>query len=87
MNSAGGNRFQEQTNFTTCPKCGAKVPITKMSRFGRKPLNISVKNVCDTLRVCRDIALAAEKLGCSRAYIYQQLGKHGMKPREVMQGK
>ena len=69
----------------TCPYCGGDVPV--MNRLGRKPLNISVKNICDTLRDCHDIALAAEKLSCSRGYIYKVLGEHGLKPREVIQGK
>jgi len=72
----------EQTRYITCPHCGEEVPIT--NRLGRKPLNIPVKNICDTLQDCGDIALTAEKLGCSRAYIYQELGKHGLKPRNVM---
>ena len=76
--------MQEQTNFATCPKCGATLPIR---RSGRKKLNIDVNNICDALRAYRDVALAAEKLGCSRAYIYQQLGKRGMRPKEVVQGK
>ena len=76
--------MQKQTDFTTCPKCGATLPVR---RSGRKKLNIGVKNICDALQVCRDITLAAEKLGCSRAYIYQQLGKRGMRPKEVVQGK
>jgi len=46
-----------------------------------------VKNICDALQACRDIDPTAEKLERSRAYIYQQLGKHGMRPREVVQGK
>ncbi|MBA7682588.1 hypothetical protein ES703_90940 [subsurface metagenome] len=84
INSVGGKWLQKQTDFTTCPKCGATLPVR---RSGRKKLNIGVKNICDALRACRDIALAAEKLGCSWAYIYQQLGKCGMRPKEVVQGK
>ena len=76
--------MQKQTDFTTCPKCGATLPVR---RSGRKKLNIGVKNIYDALRVCRDITLVAEKLGCGQAYIYQQLGKRGMRPREVVQGK
>ena len=76
-----------KADYLTCPNCGVKLPLTKISRFGRKPLNIGVKNICDTLKACRDIALAAEKLGCSRAYIYMELAKHGTTPREVMQRK
>ncbi len=51
--------------------------------------NSGVKNICDALQACRDIGPTAEKLERSRAYIYQQLGKHGMRPREreVVQGK
>ncbi len=49
--------------------------------------NNGVKNIYEVLQACCDIVLAAEKLGCSRAYIYQQLGKYGMRPREVVQGK
>jgi DNA-binding NtrC family response regulator len=64
-----------------CPHCGKTISV---SIGGRKPLNISVKNVCDTLRDCRDVPLAARKLGCSRAYIYTKLKKHGMTPREVL---
>ncbi len=82
-----GLEMSDQTNLITCPHCGAKLPIAKMNRSGRKPLNIDVKNICDTLRECRDIALAAEKLGCSRGYIYQELKKHGTTPKEVIQTK
>ena len=77
----------EQSDYITCPNCGSKVPIAKMNRLGRKPLNISVKNVCDTLRDCRDIALAAEKLGCSRGYIYKVLKSEGLGPRQVIEAK
>ncbi len=77
----------EKERSVICPNCGAKVPVEVTGRLGRKPLNIGVKNVCDTLQDCRDIALAAEKLGCSRGYIYKVLGEHGMKPKEVFQRK
>ena len=75
----------EQDRYINCPNCGHYIPIE--NRLGRKPLNIGVKNICDTLKACRDIALAAEKLGCSRAYIYRELAKHGTTPREVIQRK
>jgi hypothetical protein len=64
-----------------CPHC---VKTISVSIGGRKPLNISVKNVCDTLRDCRDVPLAARKLGCSRAYIYAELKKLSMTPKEVI---
>jgi len=72
----------KQTRYINCPNCGHNIPIE--NRTGRKPLNIGVKNICDTLQACRDIALAAEKLYCSRAYIYRELAKQGMKPKEVI---
>ena len=77
----------EKERSVICPNCGTAVPVAVTSSLGRRPLNISVKNVCDALRDCRDVALAAEKLGCSRGYIYKVLGEHGLKPREVIQGK
>ena len=57
--------------------------------FRNSPLlgNSGVKDICDALQACRDIAPTAVKLERSRGYIYQQLGKHGMRPREVVQGK
>ena len=74
----------EASRYIICPHCGNKVPIT--NRLGWKPLNIGVKNICDTLQDCRDIALAAEKLSCSRAYIYRELAQQGMTPKEVIKG-
>ena len=76
-----------QNRYINCPHCGKKVVLAKRNRLGRKPLNIGVKNIYDALRSCHDIALAAEKLGCSRAYIYMELAKHDATPREVIQRK
>ncbi len=64
-----------------CPHCGVSVVVKGL---GRKPLAISVNNICDALQSCRDIALAAEKLSCSRGYIYKVLGEHGLKPRDIV---
>ncbi len=72
----------EQCHYITCPHCGEEVPIT--NRLGRKPLNLNVKNVCDTLQDCRDITLAAERLGCSRGYIYKVLKEQGRSPRDFI---
>jgi len=72
--------------YVTCPDCGKQVPVPKMGKgLGRKPLNIDVKNICDTLRSHRDIALAAKSLHCSRGYIYGALKKCGTTPREVIE--
>ncbi len=69
--------------YITCPHCGGDVPA--MNRLGRKPLGIGVKIICDTLQDCQDITLAAEKLCCSRGYIYKVLGEQGLKPRDVIE--
>ena len=53
-------------------------------KLGRKPLNHSVKNVCDTLLSTHSIGLAAKELNCSRGYIYQVLKQVGMTPKEVL---
>jgi hypothetical protein len=74
-------------DFVICPDCGKQVPIPKGKPLGRKPLGIDVNNIRDELRTYRDIALAARGLRCSRAYIYRELAKHGMTPKEVIQEK
>ena len=74
-----------QNRYINCPNCGHNIPIE--NRTGRKSLNIAVNNVYDALRLHRSVLTAAEKLGCSRAYIYMELAKHGTTPREVMQRK
>ena len=58
-----------------CPKCGE---LILLNSFGRKPLNITVKNVCDALQKHHNITAAAEELGCSRAYIYRVLKKNNL---------
>ncbi len=64
-----------------CPHCGKTVAV---SIGGRKPLNIGVKNIYDALRSYGSVTLAAEELGCSRAYIYNELAKQGTTPKEVL---
>ena len=67
-----------------CPHCRKSVVVNGL---GRKPLNIGVKNVCDALRTCRSITIAAEKLGCSRAYIYKVIKCEGLSTRQVVETK
>ncbi len=67
----------------TCPHCG-KVAATL--GIGRAATNIVVTDICDALRLCRSVPLAAEKLGCSRALIYKILKQHGMTPEDVIKG-
>ena len=54
-----------------CPHCGKTVDLGRVT--GRKPLNITVKNVCDALQAHGTVASAARELGCSRGYIYKAL--------------
>ena len=51
---------------------------------GRKRLDHTVKNVCDALRLHRDVLAAANSLGCSRAYIYKVLKAEGLTVKEVL---
>lgn len=67
-----------------CSKCGETITIRGI---GRKPLNIAVINVYDTLKNYRSVVTAANKLGCSRAYIYKILKTEGLKPEDVIKGK
>ena len=71
-------------NHLVCPNCGKTLPTR---RSGRKPLNIPFKNISEALQACQNVEPAAQKLKCSVAYIYQELGKKGLKPRDVISGK
>jgi len=64
-----------------CPHCGGTVPV---DRFGRRPLNIPVTKVYDAFRSCGSVTEAANKLGCSRAYVYKILKANGVRPEEVI---
>ena len=55
--------------------------------FGRKPFNIPVINVYDALRSTSSVPLAAQRLGCSRAYIYKRLGDYETNPKDVIEGR
>ncbi len=64
-----------------CPHCGESVQV---NGIGRKPLNITVINVCDALQISPTVSRAAEKLNCSRGYIYKVLKEQGTNPKEVV---
>ena len=66
---------------TQCPKCGEPIVL---NRLGRKPLAIPVTIVCDTLKACSSVDAAAEKLNCSRAYIYKVLKANNLTLKEVL---
>jgi len=55
--------------------------------IGRKPLALPVIFVCDALRGTSSVPLAAERLGCSRAYIYKRLGEYETTPKDVIEGR
>ena len=64
-----------------CPHCGGQVAV---NGIGRKPLNITVKNVCDAIVGHKNILGAANELGCSRAYIYKTLKSIGLMPADLI---
>ena len=64
-----------------CPHCGKEVVINGL---GRKPLNIPLKNVLESLRAYHGVTAAAEDLGCSPSYIFGVLKTNGLKLREVI---
>ena len=66
-----------------CQKCGEMVAVNGL---GRKPLAIPVTIVCDTLKACSSVNAAAEKLNCSRAYIYKVLKANGLSLGDVREG-
>jgi hypothetical protein len=57
-----------------CQRCGHLVLV---GGIGRRRLNISVKNVTDTLRAWRSVSRAAEILNCSRGLVYLRLREGG----------
>ena len=67
-----------------CPNCGEKVVVNGL---GRKPLNIPLKNVYEALQAHSSVAAAANKLGCSQAYIFKVLKADGLKLKDVFEGR
>lgn len=64
-----------------CPHCGKPVVVNGL---GRKPLNIPLKNVCETLQAHRSVAAAANELNCSQGYIFGVLKANGLKLKDVI---
>jgi hypothetical protein len=64
-----------------CPHCGSEVSVNGL---GRKPLNIPLKNVLESLQAYRSVAAAAEELGCSPSYLFGVLKANGLKLKEVI---
>ena len=65
------------------PHCGNTVMVNGL---GRKPLNIPLKNVLESLQAHRGIMAAAQELGCSPSYIFGILKANGLKLRDVIKG-
>lgn len=68
----------------TCPNCGKTVVV---GGLGRKRLDISLKNICDALRVHRSVIVAAQELRCSQGYVFNALKANGLKLKDVVEGK
>jgi len=66
-----------------CPKCGESVAVHGL---GRKPLNIPLKNVCESLQAHRNVVSAAQELNCSQGYIFNVLKNNGLKLKDVIGG-
>ena len=64
-----------------CPHCGKAVMVNGL---GRKRLNIPLKNISDCLQAHRNVVTAANKLGCSPAYIFGVLKVNGLKLKDVV---
>ena len=64
-----------------CPHCGKDVTVNGL---GRKPLNISLKNVLESLQAHRGVTAAAQELGCSPSYLFGVLKANGLKLKEVI---
>ena len=66
-----------------CPKCGNKIAVNGL---GRRKLAIPVENVYDAIQSCCTVVRAAEKLDCSRPYIYKVLKEHNLTPEILRKG-
>ena len=64
-----------------CPNCGETVTVHGL---GRKPLNIALKNVCESLRKHSSVGVAAEELKCSEAYIFKVLKVNGLTLKDAL---
>ena len=64
-----------------CPHCGNPVVVNGL---GRKPLNIPLKNVCESLQAHRNVAAAANELNCSQGYIFKVLKDNGLRTKDII---
>jgi hypothetical protein len=66
-----------------CPNCGEKVAVNGL---GRKPLNISLKNVYECPKKHHSVARVAQELECSQGYIFKVLKANGLNLKDVFKG-
>ena len=52
---------------------------------GRPRLDISLDVIIETVRRCRKVTAAAKALGCSGAYVHQELRRAGLTLTEVLE--
>jgi len=64
-----------------CPHCGNPVTVNGL---GRKPLNIPLKNVLESLQVYRNVKAADEELGCSQSYIFAVLKNNNLRLKDLL---
>ncbi len=64
-----------------CPNCGETISVNGL---GRKPLNIPLKIVCESLKEYGSVKAAANELGCSPAYIFAAIKANGLKLTDVV---
>ena len=67
-----------------CSQCGQSIVV---SGLGRKPLNIPLINVCESLRKHPSVEAAAQELNCSQGYIFGVLKANGLRLKDVMEEK
>ncbi len=64
-----------------CPHCGKSVIIRGL---GRRPLNIPLKNVLESLQAHRSVKAVAQELNCSEVYIFSVLKANGLKLKNII---
>jgi len=72
---------KEKVVIVKCPYCGKPVIFNGL---GRPPLNISLKNVCESLLAHGSVAEAAQTLNCSQGYIFNALRANGLRLKNVI---
>ena len=64
-----------------CPNCGKPVVVNGL---GRKPLNIPLKIVCESLQAHGSVVTASQELNCSQGYIFNALKANGLKLKDII---